>query len=117
MGTNTFALIVQKHFINSELEKLELGNIDMIDRTLQKRGETYGRFSDNAEIAQRLKRVVRDGVKYSELPFDVCEAFDMILSKISRAVTADYKHLDTYEDIQGYAKLVQDRLKEDSEMK
>ena len=117
MVTDTFVLNVQTLCLNSELEKLELGNIDMIDRTLQKRGETYGRFSDNAEIAQRLKRVVRDGVKYSELPFDVCEAFDMILSKISRAVTADYKHLDTYEDIQGYAKLVQDRLKENSEMK
>ena len=96
-----------------ELKKYELGNINMVEKTLQKRGETYGRFADNAEIAQRLKRVVRDGVKYSELPFDVCEAFDMILSKISRAVTADYKHLDTYEDIQGYAKLVQDRLEED----
>lgn len=82
----------------------------MVQDTLKERGETYGKFSDNANIAQRLKRVVRDGVRYQELPFDVCEAFDMILSKISRAVTADYKHLDTYEDIQGYAKLVQDRL-------
>ena len=87
----------------------------MLERTLEKRGETYGRFSDNAAIAQRLKRVIRDGVNYEQLPFDICEAFDMILSKISRAVTADYKHLDTYEDIQGYAKLVQDKLREEDD--
>jgi len=87
----------------------------MLEKTLEERGQTYGRFIDNAAIAQRLKRVVRCGVKYDELPFDVCEAIDMILSKISRAVTADYKHLDTYEDIQGYAKLVQDRLKEEDD--
>lgn len=85
----------------------------MVEKTLEERGETYGKFADNAAIAQRLKRVVRDGVNYKELPYDVCEAFDMILSKISRAVTADYKHLDTYEDIQGYAKLVQDRIREE----
>lgn len=82
----------------------------MIDETLKERGESYGKFSDNAEIAQKLKRIVRQGKKWEEMPFDMCEAIDMILSKISRTVTANYNHIDNWTDKQGYSKLVEDRL-------
>ena len=34
----------------------------------------------------------------------------MILSKISRLVTGDPAHKDSWHDIQGYAKLAEDRL-------
>jgi hypothetical protein len=83
----------------------------MIEDTLKERGKSYGEFIDNSTIAQELKDVVRQGKSWDFMEYDMKEAIHMILSKISRLVTGDCSHLDTWEDLQGYPKLVQDRLK------
>lgn len=77
-----------------------------IQTTLKERQATHGEFSDNADISQRLKEVVRSGVLYNELTPVEKEALDMICHKISRAVSAPY-HADDYHDISGYASLVE----------
>jgi len=84
----------------------------MIEDTLKERGESYGEFTNNAKIAQELKDSVRGGVSWFEMAPDMKEAVHMILSKISRMVSGDPFHIDSWEDIQGYAKLVADRLNE-----
>jgi hypothetical protein len=83
----------------------------MIEDTLKERGKSYGEFIDNSTIAQGLKDIVRQGKSWDFMEYDMKEAVHMILSKISRLVTGDCSHLDTWEDLQGYPKLVQDRLK------
>ena len=84
----------------------------MIEDTLKERGKSYGDFIDNATIAQELKDVVRGGEAWFEMPPDMREAVHMICSKISRMVTGDPWHIDNWTDIQGFAKLVEDRLNE-----
>lgn len=81
-----------------------------VSAVLSERGSSYGDFSDNARIAQSLKRSVREGLGWSEMPGYMQEGVDMILSKLSRLVTGNWAHEDNLVDIQGYARLMQDRL-------
>ena len=79
-----------------------------IEKILEERGKTHGDFTENAEISQRLKDLVRPTASRRT---DVQnEALDMILHKISRICVGDPNHQDNYDDIAGYAKLVSDRL-------
>ena len=81
-----------------------------LNKTLNERGVSYGDFTDNAFVAQQLKDVVRTGRAWIDATSAQREAIDMILSKISRLVTGDPFHKDSWHDIQGYAKLAEDRL-------
>lgn len=81
-----------------------------VQNTLDQRGKSYGDFSDNAKVAQELKALVRKGSSWNAMPPHMKEGLDMILSKVSRMVTADWTHEDNLIDIQGYAKLMQERL-------
>lgn len=81
-----------------------------LNNTLSERGNSYGDFTDNAFIAQQLKDVVRCGRAWVDATAAQREAVDMILSKISRLVTGNPYHKDSWHDIQGYAKLAEDRV-------
>ena len=82
-----------------------------LNKTLSKRGTSYGDFTYNAFVAQQLKDTVRTGRAWVNATDAQREAIDMILSKISRLVTGDPAHKDSWHDIQGYAKLAEDRLR------
>lgn len=77
---------------------------------LSERGATYGDFSHNSLIAQELKRTLRVGVEWKYLTYEQQEALDMMASKMSRIVTKATKHHDHWLDIEGYARLVRNRL-------
>ncbi len=80
----------------------------MIDDTLNNRGNTHGDFTQNAYISQRLKRIAYEyGGRLNEMQ---AEALDMIFHKIARTLAGDPNFKDHWHDIQGYAKLVEDRL-------
>ena len=81
-----------------------------IASTLQERGNRYGVFAEHANITQRLKMVMYDTPKFSELESDQIEALDMIAHKIGRILNGDPNYADSWVDIAGYAKLVADRL-------
>ena len=81
-----------------------------VDKTLVERGKRYGTFMDNAKIAQELKGVMLQGSTYAGMTADQKEALEVICQKISRIVTGDPNYADNWHDIQGYAKLVEDRL-------
>lgn len=81
-----------------------------LKETLAQRGATYGDFSLNAIIAQEMKVSARNGASWDAMPAYIQEGIDIILSKISRAVTGDPMHADNFHDIAGYAKLVEDRI-------
>jgi hypothetical protein len=50
---------------------------------------------------------------WESLPIDMKQALDVIADKIARILVGDPNYLDNWHDIQGYAKLVEDRLRED----
>lgn len=84
-----------------------------LNEVLEERGKKYGRFRDNAWIAQSLKTVIRGGMSYDALEVDHAEALDMIAAKISRIVTGDPDYPDNWDDIAGFATLVAERLRSD----
>lgn len=80
-----------------------------IDKTLAERGSRYGDFKDHARIAQNIKRgMACKG--YDNLPDMHRQALEVIADKIARILNGDPNYADNWHDIQGYAKLVEDRL-------
>lgn len=83
-----------------------------VNEVLEERGDRYGKFSDNAGVAQNIKQAMHT-LKFYKLSADKQEALDQIASKISRIVTANAsEYKDSWTDIQGYAKLIADTLED-----
>jgi hypothetical protein len=82
--------------------------------TLAERGARYGSFEDHAMIAQQLQTVMRgtDTVKtgWEYLAPDMQQALTVIADKVARILNGDPAYLDNWHDIQGYARLVEQRL-------
>ena len=66
---------------------------------------------DNSQVAQDLKRIFRSAPNWSKLSSDQQETLDQTASKISRLLIGDTNHIDSWEDISLYNRLVVDRLK------
>jgi hypothetical protein len=79
------------------------------EKILEARASRYGDFIDNATIAQAMK-MAAIGKAWIDMDADAQESIDMICTKISRIVTADWRYVDNWRDIEGFAKLVADRL-------
>lgn len=91
-----------------------------LDETLEDRGASYGRFADNSRVAVDIKLIcwsrLKGSAKFHELSDDdnsvILNAIDMIAAKISRLVTGDPLHKDSWQDISGYAELVVRHIEE-----
>jgi hypothetical protein len=81
-----------------------------VDDTLQLRGNRYGDFSIHAEIAQNLQDDMRGTKGWERLSPTQKQALTVIADKIARILSGDPNYDDNWHDIQGYAKLVEDRL-------
>lgn len=81
-----------------------------VDNTLAERGARYGRFADHAKIAQGLQDVMRSADSWNTLDQDMKQALSVIADKIARILNGDPFYGDNWHDIQGYAKLVEDRI-------
>ena len=93
------------------LECLEVGGGSEIDEILEERGTTHGDFIVQAWIAQDLKAAAENGPNWLKMTDDKRESIHMILHKISRIVCGDPDFSDHWDDIQGYARLVSDKLR------
>lgn len=84
-----------------------------IDAILDARANQYGNFLASANVAIRLKGTMHNAIAQQDLHMapDQLLALDMIAVKISRILTGNPSHLDSWVDIAGYATLVADRLK------
>lgn len=84
-----------------------------VDEITKERGATYGPFGEQSRISQDMQR-------HFKVPFEGlynCEGIDpeahmairegiaMICLKLSRLARGDLTHLDTWDDIAGYAKI------------
>ena len=94
-----------------------------VENTLAERGNRYGDFTDHARLCQDLKDVmttfavvqntpnsVAVHFPWGELPATHKQALEVIADKIARILSGDPNYADNWHDIQGYAKLVEDRL-------
>lgn len=95
-----------------------------VSTTLNERGNRYGDFTDHAMIAQDLQDVMRGAVTtfgckngqvqmgWNKLLPIQKQALTVMADKIARILSGDPNYADNWHDIQGYAKLVEDRLPE-----
>ncbi|MCR5870693.1 MULTISPECIES: DUF6378 domain-containing protein [unclassified Sphingomonas] len=81
-----------------------------ITATLAERGSRYGSFADNARFAQRLKALISSAPSWPHMTDYQREGIEMILFKMSRALTGDPAYRDNWHDMVGYAKLVDDLM-------
>jgi len=81
-----------------------------IDATLKARDARYGTFLVNATASQHIKFVFRETANWHQLLPDQKEALEQIATKIGRLLTGDFNFIDSWHDIAGYAKLIEDRL-------
>lgn len=85
-----------------------------LNEILAERGKNYGNFQGCAHIAQGLKAHIR--TRGNRLAPDQAEALEMVFHKAARILNGDPNHIDSWQDIAGYAQLVVDRLKKDAAM-
>ena len=81
-----------------------------VQETLDERQSTHGDFADHARITQMLKTVIQNQPGWKNLNAMQRESLDMITHKIGRIMAGNPNHADHWHDIQGYAKLIEDRI-------
>ena len=83
-----------------------------VDATLVERGNRYGDFAGHAQVTQELKQVIEFHLKNRNkvLDDDMKEALDMVCHKIGRIINGDPDYIDSWHDIAGYVRLVEQRL-------
>lgn len=84
-----------------------------VQETLNARGARYGNFTDNAAVSQRIKdAMMYDEVMWAKLNYVQREALAMIAQKIARILNGDPNYKDNWHDIQGYARLAEERCRD-----
>ena len=85
---------------------------DNVDKTLDTRAQSYGKFKDGAALMQSIKRSMAAHAAKHDKTFadDQWEALEMIVHKIGRIVNGNPDVVDHWVDIAGYATLIADRL-------
>ena len=98
-----------------------------IEHTLAERGNRYGDFTDHADLAQGIQfRMQKFCLKADNADGFIepwkdrlnnvqRQALTVIADKIARILSGDPNYADNWHDIQGYAKLVEDRLPQPAE--
>lgn len=81
-----------------------------IAEVLEERGKRYGDFYEHARITQALKAVMKDSPNWESLTPAMKESLEMNAHKIGRILNGDPNYKDSWTDIIGYAKLVEDNL-------
>ena len=93
-----------------------------IENTLAERGNRYGDFTDHADLAQGIQFRMQKFCLKADNDVGFIEpwkdrlnnvqrqALTVIADKIARILSGDPNYADNWHDIQGYAKLVEDRL-------
>ena len=81
-----------------------------INKTLEQRGERYGKFKDVASTTYALQEILRNAKNHEHMTDDQVIALDMICNKMARIVNGDPSYIDNWHDISGYATLVEQEL-------
>ena len=82
----------------------------MIEDILKERGKTHGDYKLQSSGSQWLKQIMRSFPNWEDMSDGQRESLDMICVKISRIGHGNPNHKDSWDDIQGYAKLAADGI-------
>lgn len=102
-GFSSFTQPEELPFVGDELKG--------VDATLAEREAQYGSFIGVANTTGQLMSVLLNSKNGQTLPYAHQEALHMICSKMARIVNGDHNHLDSWHDICGYAKLIENNIK------
>ena len=86
-----------------------------VNSTLNERVSRYGDFAENARVSQCLQYLCRSELGWERLNLTQREGLLAILQKIARILNGDPNYADNWHDIQGYARLVEERLPKQEE--
>lgn len=75
------------------------------DEILKDRGADYGDFGEMSGLIQTIKGAMRNGPGWRQMTAGQHEALDLIATKIGRLCTGNPHKIDTWQDIEGYARL------------
>lgn len=76
---------------------------------LVERQTTHGNFEDNAIVSQAIKDLLRAGPGWLKLSAVERESMDMIALKFSRILSGKSMEKQHWEDVVGYARLVEEK--------
>ena len=85
-------------------------NTGKITKILNERGDTYGDYTEMAAVSQAIKDVVLQGSAL--LNPAQRESIEMIAVKMARIACGDPDHVDSWDDIAGYATLISNLIRE-----
>lgn len=114
MGYRDAETIWQRESLNDKIASAEIARQQSktIDATLAERQSQYGNFEDVAFVTENimttLAKARSNGLQ--DLPHTHRMALYMIASKMARIVNGDFNHLDSWHDIGGYSKLIEDLI-------
>lgn len=81
-----------------------------IESTLKERGSRYGEFAEHARVTQNIKSAMADSPNFEILSLDKREALEMVAHKIGRILNGDPEYKDSWHDIIGYCRLIENTL-------
>lgn len=84
-----------------------------VSDTIAVRSSNYGLYEDQAAVELQIKKAFENTPNWTKLKPDARCALDMIATKASRILTGKPDLHDNWHDMQGYAKLVADRISRD----
>ena len=84
-----------------------------VNKTLDERGERYGKFSNHAELSQKLKQAMKEKATWWNLSPSQQVSLEMIAHKIARILNGDPNFADNWHDIASYATLIDLQLQGD----
>ena len=86
--------------------------LDKVGRTLSSRHDVYGDIETLMNLSQGIQFAMSLGKNWHGLPPAQREALQMIASKIARILNGDPNYRDNWHDIQGYARLAEERCRD-----
>ena len=95
--------------LNDQYAEIEQVRQQSIDATLAERQSTYGSFEDVAFVTENIINVLKK-CNYNEMPHTHRMAMYMIASKMARIANGDFNFIESWHDISGYAKLIENEL-------
>ena len=84
-------------------------NTGKITKILNERGDTYGDYAEMASMSQAIKDAIVPGSAL--LNPAQRESIEMIAVKMARIACGDPDHVDSWEDIAGYATLIVNQIR------
>ncbi len=84
--------------------------VPTITDILAERDSRYGEFHEHARITQNIKQAMYDSPNWEHMSPPMKEALEMVAHKIGRILNGDPTYQDSWTDIIGYAKLIEQEL-------